>query len=481
MTRIKNHFSIVVQNLAKTAIFLAFVIYLTAGPEYFLWPFLILTAVSAPFFVLFWARTTIEFEEDGAVVESNILFKKKKTIPYSKVASVNLVRNIYNRIFGTSTLQININSSVNVLKPEASFVFDMETAERLRWEITSKLSVEKQVEVSTEEPDISFTLKDAVEYGIFGAPTSRLIVAILLLGYTVFSILFLNSGGILLALLLLVVGEVLPIIMNSLKYSDFKVYRSENQIHLQHGALQKYNTRFDVSKINAVRIRRPLFARLAGKACLEVEVIGINAVEKETIPLLCLLVREQELDRIITKLIPEFVVDISKDKQPKSARSPLLVKATAYSVIILAIMAYPIYWFNRPDSAIEGLGDAEFTAVGYLVSAATIAAVVWMFYCAHVRLRVSEFGKGTDMFVIVNGVIDRETVIIQYDRVQIVSVAAGPMPRRLGLARATVSLLSSLGAREIKTGYFRKEELSEIGDIMLERLSSGYDYRKTSI
>ncbi|MDR2846289.1 MAG: PH domain-containing protein [Candidatus Methanoplasma sp.] len=483
MTKLKNHFSVVVQNLSVTAIVLIFIFSSAYDVKYI---FFILAAVlvaATALFVLFWSRTTIEFGDDGAVVESNVLFKRKKTIPYGKVASVNAVRNIFNRIFGTTTLQININSSIRAMKPEASFSFEMEQAERLRQEITSRLSVERPAEDLTSEPHASFTFRDSVEYGMIGVPTISLAVMISLLAYSLFSALFLGGSGTSLALILLVTSTVLPIVINSLKYSDFKVYRSENQIYLQHGAIQKYNTRFDISKINAVRIRRPLFARLLGKACLEAEVVGINAVSKETVPLLCLLVKERELDRIISDLIPEFVTDIKRDKQPKSSASPLLVKAAAKSVAILAVAAYSIYWLFSSEAA-AGLSDgetAELLAIRYAALVVTLAAVLWMFYSVRIRLKVCEFGKGKDMFVLVNGIVDRETVIVQYDRVQIVSVSAGPLPRRLGLARGTISLLSSVGAKTIKTGYFRKEELSEIGDIMVERMSSGYDYRKNSI
>jgi putative membrane protein len=318
---------------------------------------------------------------------------------------------------------------------------------------------------------------------MIGVPTISLAVMVCLLGYSLFSALFLGGSGTSVALVLLVVSTILPIVVNSLKYSGFKVHRYENQIYLQHGAIQKYNTRFDVSKINAVRIRRPLFARLVGKACLEAEVVGINAVSKETVPLLCLLVKEMELDRIISGLIPEFVVDIKREKQPKSSAYPLLVKAVVTSVAILAVAAYPIFWLFSAEAAV-GLSDggiAELIAIQYAAVILTTVAVLWMFYSTYIRLKVCEFGKGEDMFVLVNGIVDRETVIIQYDRVQIVSVAAGLLPRRLGLARGTVSLLSSVGAKRIKTGYFRKEELSEIGDIMLDRLNSKYDYRRNNI
>jgi len=47
------------------------------------------------------------------------------------------------------------------------------------------------------------------------------------------------------------------------------------------------------------------------------------------------------------------------------------------------------------------------------------------------------------------------------------------------LARINVSLLSSMGKMKIQSGYFERDMLDKVSDIVLERLANGkYDYRK---
>jgi uncharacterized membrane protein YdbT with pleckstrin-like domain len=86
------------------------------------------------------------------------------------------------------------------------------------------------------------------------------------------------------------------------------------------------------------------------------------------------------------------------------------------------------------------------------------------------------------LFTLENGVIDREKDIIQFDRVQISRLDSGFIARRYGLAKCRVSVLSSAGSADIKSGYFDERELSKISSIMLERIANGeYDFRKSSI
>lgn len=281
----------------------------------------------------------------------------------------------------------------------------------------------------------------------------------------------------------LVVGEVIPVIFTIFKYGNFKVYRINDQIHLQHGILQKYVSKFDVNRINAIRIKRTFFARLIGKSSLEAEVVGINAIADETHPQLCLMCENEKILALIKELVPEFIHEPEMIKQPKTARLPLLAKAGAASLITLLIMAYPSYWmYLNGETVIEDLSSFEMFMMKYLLIGATVILVLTFFYAAHVSFRVREFGLGKDMFNMINGLLDREIVIIQYDRVQITEVAAGMLPRRLGLAKCTVSLLSSTGYRNIRSGYFDRDTLYKVGDIMLQRLKDGeYRYDKNSI
>jgi len=82
----------------------------------------------------------------------------------------------------------------------------------------------------------------------------------------------------------------------------------------------------------------------------------------------------------------------------------------------------------------------------------------------------------------VNGAVDRETVTMNYDRVQMVVTVKGPIARLFDVARGNIYLLSSIGGSSITSGYFPERDLNTIGEIVMERIASGdYDYRKNSL
>jgi len=54
----------------------------------------------------------------------------------------------------------------------------------------------------------------------------------------------------------------------------------------------------------------------------------------------------------------------------------------------------------------------------------------------------------------VNSAVDRETVVMNYDKVQMVRVIQDPVARLFGVARGQVYLLSSTGGASVSSGYF---------------------------
>ncbi|MDR1690882.1 MAG: PH domain-containing protein [Candidatus Methanoplasma sp.] len=480
----RNHPTVMIRNILIIGFVMLYISFSARGSSAMLIGVVVLFALLCIFVVLFWAKTTITFGPNEAVVNINVLYKRKKIIPYKKVASVNVVRDIFNRIFGTTTLNISINSSRNAAVPDARFVFDSALAEQIRDKLTSDLFGEEPAEEdsSPKESLVDLSMKDSVMHSLFGISTYQLLYAIGLLAYSVFSTLFFESSGVFLALILLIIGEVVPTVFNILKYGNFKVYRINDQIHLQHGIIQNYVSKFDINRINAIRIKRTFFARMIGKSCLEAEVVGINAIANDVTPLLCILTDEDKIEALIKQLVPEFIHHPEMMKQPKEARIPLLVKSVFGAMLTIAIMAYPCWWtYSLDDVELSGLSPLEALLFRYALTVVAVAAIAVIFFAAHTSLKVREFGLGSEMFNLVNGLVDRKTTIIQYDRVQITKVSAGPMPRRLGLAKCTVSLLSSQGYKNISSGYFRKEELYKIGEVMLQRLKDGtYRYEKNS-
>lgn len=486
----KNHPTVMIQNTILVVFVFAMMSLSLMKPGAHVDMMLIYGAIAVfiileLFIVYAWKKTTITFEPDQIVVDSNVIYKRRKTIPYSKIASANVVRTVFNRILGTTTLQININSATNAARPEASFVFKADLAEKLRGELMSGLF--KQTYDPKKEKEYESVLKfngwDSVLYGMIGKSSFSFLSSVFWGAYSVISLLFFNTGSFIFALMMLIFSGIMPIISLILRYCNFRVYRVDNTMRIEHGLIQTYRTSFEITRINAVRVRRPLFARLMHKCCIETEVVGINAMSDDVTPLISLLINEDQLEYAMQELLPEFIRDIPVHKQPAKAKLPTYMRTTYVAVAWLALLGSLTAWLFLFMEPIEGsITASQIEIFGYLTAVITVLGIVFLYWGAFTAMNRFEFGMGGDMFTIVNGIVDRSTTTVQYDRVQISSLYATPMPRRFGLARANISMLSSAGARTVKSGFFEKEELEKISATMLSRLADGeYDYRMTEI
>jgi putative membrane protein len=143
-----------------------------------------------------WNLTTIRFNETEIVVERDTLFKMKKTLPYAKIASVNVNRGIVNRLFGTARLQININSGSTALVPEAVLTFREDVADELRSVIQERLHDGEPLpdEEEPAESLASFSPADVIVHGLFSVPTYQTIFGSVFLAYSVFE-LYTSAGA----------------------------------------------------------------------------------------------------------------------------------------------------------------------------------------------------------------------------------------------------------------------------------------------
>ena len=423
---------------------------------------------------IYWKRTLITFTDDELMLERDTIFKMKKIIPYSKIASINADRDVLDRIFGTSKLKINVNTSRNAMVPEAVLTLDLPTAERIRMEISNKIFSETYTkeEYETAEPPVEFTTGDVVLQGFFGLSSLQTFASIILLVYSVINALWgQDLTGTILALIFVVMIEVIPFLMIFIRYYKFKVSRIGDTIQMQHGAIQNYSSSFEISRINAVRVRKPLIPRLLHRSYIEVEVVGLGDANNDMRPILSLLAKDDKVMKIMESIVPEFIYERAPEKQPIPAKWPMFV-----NTVITLLITLPIFVFGA--MAVSEYIPVDMNAVPdilvgtkfylLLITAAVIAILA--LYSVFLSMRIVEFDKGKDLFTFVNGIIDREMVVMNYDKVQIVNIGCGLVAKRFGLAKCKISMLTAAGAKRTVSGYFPESELTEIADKMLERV-----------
>ena len=463
---IRNHPSVVIKNCLFSVFALAVLAIMTMGEQ----PEISMLLIASSLVVVIiriraWKLTTFSFMDDRIVVKKRTAFKADKTIPYERLSSVNVVRGVFEKIFGTTILQFNVNSGVNASVPEVSTIHmynhDPVSEEKVEYEYIA-----------------SFSPIQVILHSILSQSTYTLLVGFFFLVYGIFSSIsdVVGSKAILSStLLLFIIQTIVPILGQIIRYSNFKVYRNEDTIYLQHGLLTNYRSSFDISRVNAFSIKKPFFARIMGMAYLETDVVGINAISNDVTPTLCLVMKEKKLDEIIKRLIPEFTYPLEITKQSPGANSLIFGKSAVVAVFSTIIVALSVmissmdildeFWDSNPG--FEGL---------FVITAILTYSVLMILLILGWRLSVRNKGYSCceDKFTFYIGVLDLEEVTIRYDCVQIIETSSGYFARRKGLSKCTISMLSSSGTKSVKSGYFRTDIFDDISFKLLTRIKDGH-------
>lgn len=485
-TPVRNHPTVMVQNISVMVIVFVsiFFAYASNGVSVLILGILVAFAMIAVILIMAWYGTTVYATDMELVHRFDFIVHKRKTVPYAKIASVNVVRNIFNRIFGTATIQVNINSSINAARPEISLCLKNDMANKVRDELSARiygLNYTSEAE-HVYESSIELTNRDAILHGLFGSSSWFVISSV---AFTLMWLIFdlvLTKGeamAVTTTFLLFAVSFLLPAVALVLRYYNFRVYRLGDTIYLQHGAIQLYKTSFKVNKINSVRIKRTFFARLMGKACLEVDVVGINATE-DTTPVLCILTTMENIENLMREVVPDFIYEKEGERQPRGAAVPWLMRAFWGTCATAVLYAYPTWcvFFGELPWISTTFVSMELLRIGLIGSFVGLSLLY--FWAAHIGFNKNRLDVGEDMFMFDTGIVDRVRTVMQYDRAQIVDVYAWPSARRHGLARCSVSMLSSSGHSKAVSGYYPVEQLDAISEEVMERIKDGrYDYRKS--
>jgi len=483
---IRNHISVIFGNIITLMIVLAFIVFVNRGTivsakdelGMHWWYLLPIIALFLFMIFIFWRRwklTTYTFTDSELRVFRNTIFKSEAHIQYSRLASVNVRRTIINHIFGTTQLLFNVNSSVNSNRAEAVLTLESSEADRLRETISSKIFKREMVikEEETKESLVEISNFDVILHGMFGQTTTQTIIGLLALAYSIGTFYFGNSAGSITALIVFALSTALPWIRTILRYYNYRIYRVDDTITVESGLISNYRSSFNLKKVNSVRIREPLLARLMGRAILEAEVVGL--ADSNGLPLLCPLKNKAIVEQLSKELVPEFLFDFEKQGQPVQAKVPTL----AFKIICSAISVFIgsiIFIFGR-IAGYENNID-KFLILLIAVSFAIIIPIILLIH-GLLAQRHREFAIGDETFMFAIGAYDRETNFIRFDKVQKTRVTGGPIQRRFGVATCTVSLMSSSGVTNIESGIFDRETLERIPNEIMARIKDGrYDYRR---
>ena len=406
---------------------------------------------------LIW-RKTFFFISDGVLcVERRTIFKKLSKLPASNISTVNIERNLFERLIGTAKVKVDINSSTTSEQTDFTFVLKLELAEILKEELIKAKGGEEADPQSygySAKPALSSQPKTIISFSPIKVITHQLLIipfAQVVLALITFLPAFLDdadyayeyyagaSGDKTVLVLLIVIGAVLSVVRSVFQNWNFTLSKEGGNIYIKRGLIRTSSVVFEADKINGVIIKQSLLARLFGLYSVEAAVIGLTT-QKDKTPVLSLLTTKAEAERVLNECAPFYKTEAELIPCSKKSLVPYMLAAAIACLISLPVFFVPI----------------EFIWISF------VAIAIFSFFLAYMSYRTKALGFDERLVKIVSGILVRKTVLINHSDIQQIDINSNFIVKRFGIARSKVMILSANAQKVHGTGYFDLALLNEI-------------------
>ncbi|MBQ1440884.1 MAG: PH domain-containing protein [Clostridia bacterium] len=298
-----------------------------------------------------WRYTFISAEENTLIYESGKFIKRRVAIPFEKINTIDMGRNIFERMVGTCRLKIDTGAYSNRQEKnnaELDLVFSLKEAEQIRSFILSRAELDSRAEdaetgktaVAPKEPDwiIKAGMGDFVLYGLTSSSVWKLFWALvagvffvveIAQGFMELAIDYIapyaewtaealsrtNIALIILGLLIIylisaLVSDVWTVIWAAVRFYDFRVAREGRNVIVRYGLITVKNYTLQVRNIHALIIRQNVFQQILGRCSVEAVCMGFGDEKSET-ALLFPIIKTGDLNRLLSVILPEYVTEMN--------------------------------------------------------------------------------------------------------------------------------------------------------------------------
>lgn len=393
-----------------------------------------------------WLKTFFYIDGEYLVTQRNTLMKKQARVPVAEISTVNLERNVFERLVGTAKIKLDLNSAATANKTDFTFVLSLDKAMafeqellRIKGESTVKESGEAS-ETQAKKTVYAFSAFQVIRHVLLSNPVGHFVafvVAFLALAEADRSFFHSQINRELMSLgTLTVFGWVTGAVAQLMSLWNFKIERDEKGIYISSGMFKKRSYSFETEKINALVIKRPLLGRFAGLSSAEVAVIGLGNDKKET-PQISLLLNQREIEKILNVCAGDFECNGTSVKEHGAGIVPPLFGYLLAGVAVAA--AFSKIW------------------VGFFAVCALIAVLLACLSHSSKSLRSDE-----KIFSYTCGFFSKNTCFFKFSDIQTFQSRTGVVMKRLGLGRIRLSILSSSQMSTHTTGWFSLQFFEEL-------------------
>lgn len=401
--------------------------------------------------VAYYRRYEYDLTEDTFDIDSGVVSRRSREIPYGRIQNVSIERNVLQRALGLAELRLETAGGSGT---EAHLRFV--SRDQARW-LQDELSERKRADSDEDvEPAAGEGVADGerrerreTRVDVLFDVTPRELTVLGLVSFVdpkVIPLVFfalapfqsrvtdwmVGAGGTALAIAALVAVLVAAFVVTAAvraayevaNYYGFTLVRERDELRYDRGLLQQYSGTIPLAKVQALTVTEHVLARRFGYASLSLETAGFSPGEaggsQAAIPI-------APRDRVlgVAREIEPFDV-AGFERPPSRARQRYVVR---YAAVVLATTALvygllaPAYWIGPWYWPLAGLAIAP--------------------VAAHLKWRNLGYALTDDYVVTRHGFWRRTTKIVPYHRVQTVADTQTIFQRRRRLATLHVDVAGS--------------------------------------
>lgn len=414
---------------------------------------------------LAWFKFTYRVEDGEIRIDQGIFIKKKRYIRLERIQSIDVTEGILQRLFSLVKVTIDTAGSAKqqaeavltaIPKGEAelfqSLLKEAKKVEAVDYEIGEtneetisvvkeekslfKMSFKELLIMAATSGGVGIVFSGAIalvsqfaEFIAFDKVYSR-IEAMVAVASSLFIVLFIIAV-LLLAYAIATIGILL-------KYAYFTVRKTDKEIIITRGLLERRQFTISSNKIQAIRVVENLIRQPLGYATVYVETASGSISDSENAKVMLFpLVKKNRLKQFLEMVSDDYVVDVNMNAVPKRALRRYMIRECFWWIPVIAVLIY----FFRP----LGFGSIILIFVGLLWGYLSYRESGWNITNQQLTLTYRSFSK--------------QTYIVRKQRIQSMKTRQSYFQKRAQLGSVSAFSKTGLGPGKGKVLDLAEEDV----------------------
>ncbi|MEH7491870.1 PH domain-containing protein [Neobacillus niacini] len=301
-----------------------------------------------------WLRYSYRLEENELRIEYGVFVRKKRYIPLERIQSLDISEGLLQRLCGMVKVQIETAGGSGTDEAEAvlSAISKEEARYIQEYVAGAKNSSEPNVQDDPSQVVYKITPSQLILLSLTSGGVGVVISAVLaflsqLDDFIPYEKVFRGieqwavSNLILIALLIfagIVIAWILALFGTMLKYANFHVAKTEHDLVISQGLLERRQITIPLTRIQAIRINENIVRQCLGFGSVSVDSAGGSASNKEGSKVLLLpLVKLKDIEHILGPYLTEYQFNSSFTSVPNRALNRYIFRSWYIAVPLVVV------------------------------------------------------------------------------------------------------------------------------------------------